>query len=155
MDGDGEINQTDRNCDANVVADEPVGKKPLSLDITFLEDNAQDNSADQQKDSMSNPSGDDDSNYGGDDLANESVDDMCTSTGSILSPNGSRSSRGKWTPEEDEILRNAVQQHGGKNWKKISDCLDGRTDVQCLHRWQKVLRPGLVKGPWTKEVRLR
>ena len=26
-----------------------------------------------------------------------------------------------------------------------------RTDVQCLHRWQKVLRPGLVKGPWTKE----
>ena len=30
-------------------------------------------------------------------------------------------------------------------------CLDGRTDVQCLHRWQKVLRPGLIKGPWTKE----
>merc|ERR1711908_66181 len=24
-------------------------------------------------------------------------------------------------------------------------------DVQCLHRWQKVLRPGLVKGPWTKD----
>jgi hypothetical protein len=23
--------------------------------------------------------------------------------------------------------------------------------VQCLHRWQKVLRPGLVKGPWTQE----
>ena len=28
-----------------------------------------------------------------------------------------------------------------------------RTDVQCLHRWQKVLNPDLVKGPWTKEVR--
>ena len=27
-----------------------------------------------------------------------------------------------------------------------------RTDVQCLHRWQKVLNPDLVKGPWTKEV---
>ena len=26
-----------------------------------------------------------------------------------------------------------------------------RTDVQCLHRWQKVLRPGLAKGPWTEE----
>ncbi|GKA44088.1 reverse transcriptase domain-containing protein [Tanacetum coccineum] len=26
-----------------------------------------------------------------------------------------------------------------------------RTDVQCLHRWQKVLNPELVKGPWTKE----
>ena len=23
--------------------------------------------------------------------------------------------------------------------------------MQCLHRWQKVLRPGLVKGPWTPE----
>jgi len=23
--------------------------------------------------------------------------------------------------------------------------------VQCLHRWQKVLKPSLVKGPWTAE----
>jgi hypothetical protein len=60
-------------------------------------------------------------------------------------------SRGKWTEEEDEILRNAVKEHSGRNWKKISNLLEGRTDVQCLHRWQKVLRPGLVKGPWTKE----
>ena len=29
--------------------------------------------------------------------------------------------------------------------------IEGRTDVQCLHRWQKVLNPDLVKGPWTKE----
>ncbi|CAI9093980.1 OLC1v1029608C1 [Oldenlandia corymbosa var. corymbosa] len=29
--------------------------------------------------------------------------------------------------------------------------MTGRTDVQCLHRWQKVLNPELVKGPWTKE----
>ena len=28
--------------------------------------------------------------------------------------------------------------------------LDGRTDVQCLHRWQKVLNPELVKGGWTE-----
>lgn len=30
--------------------------------------------------------------------------------------------------------------------------MNGRTDVQCLHRWQKVLNPELVKGPWSKEV---
>ena len=35
--------------------------------------------------------------------------------------------------------------------EKIANRLVGRTDVQCLHRWQKVLRPGLVKGPWTPE----
>ena len=42
---------------------------------------------------------------------------------------------------------------GPKNWRRIStEFLHGkRSDVQCLHRWQKVLRPGLVKGPWTKD----
>jgi hypothetical protein len=61
-------------------------------------------------------------------------------------------SRGNWTAEEDDLLRAAVHQYGGRNWKKISDQIPERTDVQCLHRWQKVLRPGLVKGPWTPEV---
>jgi hypothetical protein len=54
---------------------------------------------------------------------------------------------------QDEALRQAVALHEGKNWKEVARSLDGRTDVQCLHRWQKVLKPGLVKGPWTKEVR--
>lgn len=46
-----------------------------------------------------------------------------------------------------------VQLHNGRNWKKISESFTDRTDVQCLHRWQKVLNPELVKGPWTPEVR--
>ena len=75
------------------------------------------------------------------------------STVGALTPHGSLSSKGKWTSAEDLILKNAVETHDGKNWKKISDMLEGRTDVQCLHRWQKVLRPGLIKGPWTKEVK--
>lgn len=62
-----------------------------------------------------------------------------------------RASMGKWTEQEDEILRQAVDDHGGKNWKKIADRLPGRSDVQCLHRWQKVLKPGLIKGPWTPQ----
>ncbi|KAK4338015.1 hypothetical protein RND71_042502 [Anisodus tanguticus] len=62
-----------------------------------------------------------------------------------------RSTKGQWTPEEDETLRKAVQRFKGKNWKKIAECFKDRTDVQCLHRWQKVLNPELVKGPWSKE----
>lgn len=62
-----------------------------------------------------------------------------------------RSSKGNWTLEEDDILRKAVETYKGKNWKKIAECFPGRTDVQCLHRWQKVLNPELVKGPWSKE----
>ena len=62
-----------------------------------------------------------------------------------------RASMGKWTEEEDNLLRQAVADFGGKSWKKIAARLPGRTDVQCLHRWQKVLKPGLIKGPWTAE----
>ncbi|KAL9227299.1 hypothetical protein vseg_003004 [Gypsophila vaccaria] len=62
-----------------------------------------------------------------------------------------RSTRGQWTPEEDEILRAAVHRFKGKNWKKIAESFKDRTDVQCLHRWQKVLNPDLIKGPWSKE----
>ncbi|KAE9460081.1 hypothetical protein C3L33_08015, partial [Rhododendron williamsianum] len=32
-----------------------------------------------------------------------------------------------------------------------AECVPDRTDVQCLHRWQKVLNPDLVKGPWSKQ----
>lgn len=35
--------------------------------------------------------------------------------------------------------------------RKLRSVLKDRTDVQCLHRWQKVLSPELVKGPWSKE----
>lgn len=72
-----------------------------------------------------------------------------------------------------------MNKHGGRNWKKIAESLTNKTDVQCLHRWQKVgrrgivvlnrrrrwpggaltfadawmqvLNPDLVKGPWRKE----
>ncbi|KAI3877715.1 hypothetical protein MKW98_020196 [Papaver atlanticum] len=62
-----------------------------------------------------------------------------------------RSTKGQWTAEEDTILCRAVQRFKGRNWKKIAECFKDRTDVQCLHRWQKVLNPELVKGPWSKE----
>lgn len=59
---------------------------------------------------------------------------------------------GKWSPEEDERLREIVTMFGPKNWKKIASLLGKtRTDVQCLHRWNKVLRPGLHKGAWSEE----
>ena len=49
------------------------------------------------------------------------------------------------------MLKKVVDQYGAKNWKKVATFLKDRTDVQCLHRWQKVLNPNLIKGPWTKE----
>ena len=65
----------------------------------------------------------------------------------------SQRKRGKWTAVEDEKLRVAVNACGGKNWKRIAQAAfgDTKSDVQCLHRWQKVLDPKLIKGPWTPE----
>ncbi|XP_067882337.1 transcriptional activator Myb isoform X5 [Heterodontus francisci] len=60
-------------------------------------------------------------------------------------------SKTRWTREEDEKLKKLVEQHGTEDWKVIANFLPNRTDVQCQHRWQKVLNPELIKGPWTKE----
>lgn len=46
-------------------------------------------------------------------------------TGSIR-----RTTKGHWTKEEDSLLRAAVLKYDAKNWKKIAECLHGRTDVQ-------------------------
>ncbi|KAJ7950322.1 MYB family protein [Quillaja saponaria] len=62
-----------------------------------------------------------------------------------------RRAKGGWTAQEDETLRNAVAAFKGKSWKKIAEFFPDRSEVQCLHRWQKVLNPDLVKGPWTQE----
>ncbi|CAM0883514.1 unnamed protein product [Alopecurus aequalis] len=62
-----------------------------------------------------------------------------------------RRAKGGWTPQEDETLRKAVQTYKGRSWKKIAENFPDRTEVQCLHRWQKVLNPELIKGPWTQE----
>ncbi|XP_058099237.1 transcription factor MYB3R-3-like [Magnolia sinica] len=62
-----------------------------------------------------------------------------------------RRAKGGWTPQEDETLRNAVELFKGKCWKKIAESFPDRSEVQCLHRWQKVLNPELIKGPWTQE----
>ncbi|KAI9115968.1 hypothetical protein K1719_012898 [Acacia pycnantha] len=62
-----------------------------------------------------------------------------------------RRAKGGWTAQEDETLRNAVATFKGKSWKKIAQYFPDRSEVQCLHRWQKVLNPELVKGPWTPE----
>ncbi|GFY54020.1 transcriptional activator Myb [Trichonephila inaurata madagascariensis] len=58
--------------------------------------------------------------------------------------------KARWTKEEDEKLKKLVEIYV-ESWTKIASFLPNRTDVQCQQRWQKVVNPNLVKGPWTKE----
>jgi hypothetical protein len=55
-----------------------------------------------------------------------------------------------WTKEEDEALLELAEKFGYKNWKAISENLDGRTPIQCSARYKRI-RPGLTKGAWTVE----
>ncbi|CAI2369764.1 unnamed protein product [Moneuplotes crassus] len=64
---------------------------------------------------------------------------------------GETKKTGKWSKEEDDLLQKIIQENGAKNWRKVAKSINGRTSIQCLHRWTKILKPGLAKGPWSKE----
>lgn len=59
--------------------------------------------------------------------------------------------RGRWTKEEDDKLRRVLGNSTSWDWPSVAGLFHDRTEVQCQHRWYKVLNPELVKGPWTKE----
>ena len=70
-----------------------------------------------------------------------------------LSPELKKS--GKWTEDEDILLQQIVPVYNERHWRKISQHMKGRSAIQCLHRWTKILKPGLVKGPWSADEDLR
>ena len=41
------------------------------------------------------------------------------------------------------------------NWNKIAEKLENKTARQCQTRWQNILDPNRIKGPWTKEEDLK
>jgi hypothetical protein len=62
---------------------------------------------------------------------------------------------GKWTPEEDEKLAEAVTQLG-KDWAKVTELVPGRTREQCRRRWVHYFDPttnqtSARSGKWTPE----
>lgn len=58
---------------------------------------------------------------------------------------------GRWTKREDEALRATIDSEGVDDWAQVAlVAFEGaRTDAQCSERWEKVLKLGLRKGPWT------
>ena len=59
---------------------------------------------------------------------------------------------GMWTSDEDNRLKQLVEEHGTSNWGLIGDLFVDRTGKQCRERWTHHLCPGLKKGDWTEEV---
>jgi hypothetical protein len=76
----------------------------------------------------------------------------------VLDPNIVREtgSKIKWTADENSILKDAVQMHGGKDWAAISELVPGRTRSQCWSRWHNSLDPSMGRASgrkvrWTSE----
>ena len=59
--------------------------------------------------------------------------------------------RGRWLKEEDERLKQVVETVGDTQWNVVASYFHDRSEVQCQQRWEKVVNPLLIKGPWTKE----
>ncbi|CAI2164303.1 16347_t:CDS:2 [Funneliformis geosporum] len=57
----------------------------------------------------------------------------------------------KWTEEEDERLRNAINIYGPHKWSLIASHVPNRTPMQCSTRWLGALNPTIHKGRWTPE----
>lgn len=54
-----------------------------------------------------------------------------------------------WTDTEDDLLRQAVEIHGCKNWSVVAAMVPGRNGKQCRERWSGMLSPELAKDAWT------
>ncbi|XP_022247386.1 myb-related protein A-like [Limulus polyphemus] len=59
--------------------------------------------------------------------------------------------KGRWSKDEDEKLKILVEKHSSDDWTYIANFFPDRNELQCQQRWQKVVSPDLIKGPWTKE----
>ena len=58
--------------------------------------------------------------------------------------------KGKWTPEEDQILIDCINEYG-RVWSIISEHINGRTSDQCMKRYMNTLSPSIKRGKWTPE----
>jgi hypothetical protein len=59
--------------------------------------------------------------------------------------------RGRWSPQEDQLLLEAVKDNPGASWQVIAQHVPGRTDVKCRERWVNVLDPGVLRTAFSAD----
>lgn len=57
----------------------------------------------------------------------------------------------KFTPEEDEKIKQLVEHYGIRSWKYIAEHMEGRTVRQIRERYCNYLQPHLQMKPWSDE----
>jgi hypothetical protein len=76
----------------------------------------------------------------------------------VLNPSIDRANgrTGKWTAVEGDMLKDAVQRHGGKDWGAVAALVPGRTKNQCRSRWHNTLNLSIAlaagrEGKWAED----
>jgi hypothetical protein len=59
--------------------------------------------------------------------------------------------KSKWSPKEDELLRENVATYGLTNWAFVARAILGRNGKQCRERWMNQLAPALSKENWSRQ----
>jgi hypothetical protein len=62
---------------------------------------------------------------------------------------GPRSYRQFFEPDEDDVLRQLVDELGTDDWRRIAALMPGRTSRQCRERYKAYLCPTINNAPWT------
>jgi hypothetical protein len=60
-----------------------------------------------------------------------------------------RAARQKFSPEEDDRLRELVSRHGEHNWQVIAAELGRRAARRCKERWTHYLAPTIMRASWS------
>jgi myb proto-oncogene protein len=55
----------------------------------------------------------------------------------------------KFSPEEDDLIREAMQQGNFRGWATIAEAIPNRTARQIRERWVNYLNPDVNHAPWT------
>ncbi|KAJ3064983.1 hypothetical protein HK102_008061, partial [Quaeritorhiza haematococci] len=58
--------------------------------------------------------------------------------------------QGRWTKQEDALLRAGIQNFGEGNWAAIAAAIPERTGTQCFKRWAMCMSPNIKKGTWSR-----
>lgn len=63
----------------------------------------------------------------------------------------SKKKKSRFSPEEDEKLRDLVKKNGTRQWQYIASLMNGRSARQCRDRYVNYLVPGFFNGQWSND----
>ncbi|EGG16671.1 myb domain-containing protein [Cavenderia fasciculata] len=111
------------------------------------QDDDDDDEDEEEEEKMDKTSDEDEEDEDDDDEDDDEEEEVMTTNSPASTPRGS--SKGHWSKEEDELLKNLVDIHGTKKWKYIASLLTLRNGRQCRERWSNQLDPTIKRDAWT------